>query len=66
MRIFSGKQFYAAGWKRTKPEIQKSAEWYRSRGYLARVVRDRNLPAYEKGSMNGYGLYVRGMQGTKR
>ncbi len=51
---FDGKEYYGSGWKRTKAEANKHAEWIRSRGGFGRVVPEVN------NEKKGYSIYRRG------
>lgn len=56
LRTFGGRSYYSGSWNRRKVDAQRTAQEFRKRGYLARVVKDFNPGARRW----GYMVYLRG------
>ena len=56
-RTIGGKVYYSGGWYYQQTAARGAAAYHRRRGFLARVVRERQSLT---SSRMGYGVYLRG------
>ena len=65
-RRFNGIVFSLARWDASKAEANEFANWYRKRGWLARVVPMISPQTYPPSlARRGYGIYLKNMQKRK-